>query len=1004
MSGAAVSARRLTKTYRLFESPWQRLWEAVSGRPRHRAQNALEDVSFELEPGEAFGIVGENGAGKSTLLKIIAGVLEPTSGEATVSGKVASILELGSGFHPEFSGRQNLMLNAAALGLGRREALAKLERIVEWSELGAAIDQPLKSYSTGMAMRLAFSIATQVEPDVLVVDEALSVGDGYFQKKSMDRMNELVRSGTTLLFCSHAMYYVSAFCERALWLKGGRRGATRRRSRRDRRLRALPAGKVRRAERGRHGHERRARGPDAGARSPGGGHRSHRAPRRSVPSRRSLGSAGGVGVRRSGARVPSRRRRQSQRRHRGLLLHHHRLTWLPGRPARAAIACCSRCRACRWSRATSTSTSISATRTGSTSTTAIDCRPASRCAARRTASDWCRSSIRSPSRRRPPAIAAPLPDAPQHQDMSRSRADAPSLAVVIVHYHAARALAGAVAAIERDLERSGIAAEWCVVDNGSTAEERSVLESLDLPVRAGHGQLGLRRWRQPGRRRDHRAERHRPQPRRRGSSRLLDRALLDELERGAGAAAPRLYWDHQRRFLLPPGEERSRDWELLSLLAKRFAGCAARARRRWRRDARRHWEATGSLASTRLSGAMLAISRAAWSRVGPFDESYRLYFEETDWLLRLEAAGLTAAPGGGGRGGAWLRAQHQVRAAGRALVRPVGAALSRAPLRARLRAAARLRWLAASTRREASRRRRRGARAHCRARSRSRRRARCGSSCRPIAKGFRRRASACAEPTLGDWRPPVDADARERPRRHEPVRRERERARARTLVDRSRCARSQPSTRPLRTGRCRPSSGSSPTRAPAAGTRGTARRPCRGPAAGAPRRSRAPPAARTTTAGWRENQPSIRRSAAPASAPMLARFAQESRDRFRMLGIEQRVAEQQTVAVRSHHAPADQVSTAIDPVEPVLDVGAAQVAPFEVGLPALDQQAVARRHPLEEIVELGAEAIDARRPIGTEAPRRGEPQIARRASSRARCPRPCARRRRAARSAGCCRC
>jgi lipopolysaccharide transport system ATP-binding protein len=218
----AVAARRLTKTYRLFESPWQRLWEAVSGVPRHRAHSALEEVSFDLTPGEAFGVVGENGAGKSTLLKIVAGVLEPTSGEAVIEGKVASILELGSGFHPEFSGRQNLMLNAAALGLGRREALAKLERIVEWSELGAAIDQPLKSYSTGMAMRLAFSIATQVEPDVLVVDEALSVGDGYFQKKSMDRMNELVRGGTTLLFCSHAMYYVSAFCERALWLRQGR--------------------------------------------------------------------------------------------------------------------------------------------------------------------------------------------------------------------------------------------------------------------------------------------------------------------------------------------------------------------------------------------------------------------------------------------------------------------------------------------------------------------------------------------------------------------------------------------------------------------------------------------------------------------------------------------------------------------------------------------------------------------------------------------------------------
>ena len=219
MSDAAVSAQRLTKTYRLFESPWQRLWEAVSGSQRHRPQNALEDVSFELRPGEAFGIVGENGAGKSTLLKIIAGVLEPTSGEALRprQGRLHPRARLGLPSRvlrpPEPHAQRR-----GARALGRREALAKLERIVEWSELGAAIDQPLKSYSTGMAMRLAFSIATQVDPDVLVVDEALSVGDGYFQKKSMDRMNELVRGGTTLLFCSHAMYYVQAFCERALWL------------------------------------------------------------------------------------------------------------------------------------------------------------------------------------------------------------------------------------------------------------------------------------------------------------------------------------------------------------------------------------------------------------------------------------------------------------------------------------------------------------------------------------------------------------------------------------------------------------------------------------------------------------------------------------------------------------------------------------------------------------------------------------------------------------------
>jgi len=221
MASAVVAVRGLEKTYRVFSSPWERLWEALGGSQRHRPFRALENVSFELERGEALGVVGENGAGKSTLLKILAGVLEPSGGEVEVRGKVASILELGSGFHPEFTGRENLLLNAAILGLGRQETLAKLPRILDFSELGAAIDQPVKAYSTGMTMRLAFSIATQVEPDVLIVDEALSVGDGYFQKKSMDRMTELVRGGTTLVFCSHAMYYVSSFCERALWLRHG---------------------------------------------------------------------------------------------------------------------------------------------------------------------------------------------------------------------------------------------------------------------------------------------------------------------------------------------------------------------------------------------------------------------------------------------------------------------------------------------------------------------------------------------------------------------------------------------------------------------------------------------------------------------------------------------------------------------------------------------------------------------------------------------------------------
>ncbi|HEX4965880.1 MAG TPA: ABC transporter ATP-binding protein [Thermoanaerobaculia bacterium] len=219
---AAVSAGRLTKTYRVYGTPWDRLGELVTRRPRHREFHALEEVSFSLPRGEGLALIGENGAGKSTLLKILAGITAPTAGSFAVRGKVASILELGSGFHPEFTGRQNVVLNAAMLGLSQEEVRRKMPDILAFSELGEFIDQPVKVYSTGMAMRLGFSIATQVEPDVLIIDEALSVGDGYFQKKCMDRLRLFVEGGGTLLFCSHAMYYVSAFCQRALWLRHGR--------------------------------------------------------------------------------------------------------------------------------------------------------------------------------------------------------------------------------------------------------------------------------------------------------------------------------------------------------------------------------------------------------------------------------------------------------------------------------------------------------------------------------------------------------------------------------------------------------------------------------------------------------------------------------------------------------------------------------------------------------------------------------------------------------------
>ncbi len=222
MHEPVVTAEGLAKTYRVYATPWHRLGELITRHPRHLAFHALEDVTFSLPRGEGLALIGENGAGKSTLLKILAGITAPTSGSFQVRGKIASILELGSGFHPEFTGRQNIVLNAAMLGLSPEELRRKMPDIVAFSELGDFIDQPVKTYSTGMAMRLGFSIATQVEPEVLMIDEALSVGDGYFQKKCMDRLRLFVEGGGTLLFCSHAMYYASAFCQRALWLRKGR--------------------------------------------------------------------------------------------------------------------------------------------------------------------------------------------------------------------------------------------------------------------------------------------------------------------------------------------------------------------------------------------------------------------------------------------------------------------------------------------------------------------------------------------------------------------------------------------------------------------------------------------------------------------------------------------------------------------------------------------------------------------------------------------------------------
>jgi len=221
--GIAIRAQHLGKTYQLYERPLDRLKQLLVGN-RHnygRSFHALQDVSFELHRGEVLGLVGRNGAGKSTLLQLVCGTLTPSTGSVEVNGRIAALLELGAGFNPDFSGRENVFLNAAILGLARPEIEARFDEIVAFSGIGRFIDEPVKTYSNDMYVRLAFAIATSVEPDILVVDEALSVGDGEFARKSFDRIMQLKEHGATILFCSHSMYHIEAICNRALWLDHG---------------------------------------------------------------------------------------------------------------------------------------------------------------------------------------------------------------------------------------------------------------------------------------------------------------------------------------------------------------------------------------------------------------------------------------------------------------------------------------------------------------------------------------------------------------------------------------------------------------------------------------------------------------------------------------------------------------------------------------------------------------------------------------------------------------
>jgi len=222
-SEVAISVNHVSKTYRLYERPSDRLWQSLWGGARQyfKEFTALSDVDFKLKKGEVMGVVGVNGAGKSTLLQLIAGTVQPTAGTLATQGRIAALLELGSGFNPEFTGRENIYLNAATLGLEKREIDQKIDEIISFADIGVHIDQPVKTYSSGMHVRLAFSIATSVDPDILIIDEALSVGDGAFARRSFDRIMKIKERGASVLFCSHTLFHVEVFCDRALWLHQG---------------------------------------------------------------------------------------------------------------------------------------------------------------------------------------------------------------------------------------------------------------------------------------------------------------------------------------------------------------------------------------------------------------------------------------------------------------------------------------------------------------------------------------------------------------------------------------------------------------------------------------------------------------------------------------------------------------------------------------------------------------------------------------------------------------
>lgn len=223
MSEKVISVTNLTKKYKLYKSQKDRLLETMfSNQCRHTTKTVIDDIDIEVKKGEIVGILGKNGAGKSTLLKMITGVLTPTSGKIEVKGSISSLLELGTAFNGDLNGYDNIFLHGQINGMSNEEIQSKVQDIIDFADIGEFIEQPVKTYSSGMFARLAFATSIHIEPEVLIVDEVLSVGDLRFQEKSIEKMKQMVRSGCTVLFVTHSLPAVRQFCTRAIWLENGK--------------------------------------------------------------------------------------------------------------------------------------------------------------------------------------------------------------------------------------------------------------------------------------------------------------------------------------------------------------------------------------------------------------------------------------------------------------------------------------------------------------------------------------------------------------------------------------------------------------------------------------------------------------------------------------------------------------------------------------------------------------------------------------------------------------